>query len=142
MKLPFRIHRNHYSLSTKICLISLPFVIGVFVYALGDFFFQSRRILRQEAVERAHCKLENTVSCVTNYMMEVETLSRNMKWQLQEDQAPDSLEAFSRRALQNNPDTHIPREKTESALTEMGLDLRIRGEALTLEQFAAFTDHI
>ena len=104
MKLPFRIHRNHYSLSTKICLISLPFVIGVFVYALGDFFFQSRRILRQEAVERAHCKLENTVSCVTNYMMEVETLSRNMKWQLQEDQAPDSLEAFSRRALQTNPD--------------------------------------
>ena len=43
-------------------------------------------------------------------------------------------------ALQNNPDTHISREKTESALAEMGLDLRIRGEALTLEQFAAFTD--
>ncbi len=43
-------------------------------------------------------------------------------------------------ALQNNPDTHIPREKTESALSQMGLDLKIRGEALTLEQFAAFTD--
>jgi 16S rRNA (adenine1518-N6/adenine1519-N6)-dimethyltransferase len=43
-------------------------------------------------------------------------------------------------ALQNNPDTKIPREKTEKLLTEMGLDLKIRGEALTLEQFAAFTD--
>ncbi len=45
-------------------------------------------------------------------------------------------------ALQNNPDTHIPREKTESALEKMGLDLRIRGEALTLEQFAEFSDLI
>lgn len=43
-------------------------------------------------------------------------------------------------ALQNNPDTKIPREKTEKLLSEMGLDLKIRGEALTLEQFAAFTD--
>ena len=43
-------------------------------------------------------------------------------------------------ALQNNPDTHIPREKTEEILTALGLDLKIRGEALTLEQFAAFSD--
>ena len=35
-----------------------------------------------------------------------------------------------------------PREKTESALEKMGLDLRIRGEALTLEQFAEFSDLI
>ncbi|MBQ1896887.1 MAG: 16S rRNA (adenine(1518)-N(6)/adenine(1519)-N(6))-dimethyltransferase RsmA [Lachnospiraceae bacterium] len=43
-------------------------------------------------------------------------------------------------ALQNNPDTHIPREKTEEILGSLGLDLKIRGEALTLEQFAAFSD--
>lgn len=43
-------------------------------------------------------------------------------------------------ALQNNPDTHIPREKTEEILDSLGLDLKIRGEALTLEQFAAFSD--
>lgn len=43
-------------------------------------------------------------------------------------------------ALQNNPDTHIPREKTEEILESLGLDLKIRGEALTLEQFAAFSD--
>jgi len=45
-------------------------------------------------------------------------------------------------ALQNNPDTRIPREKTEEVLIKMGLDTRIRGEALTLEQFAEFTDLI
>ena len=43
-------------------------------------------------------------------------------------------------ALQNNQDTHIPREKTEEILGSLGLDLKIRGEALTLEQFAAFSD--
>lgn len=43
-------------------------------------------------------------------------------------------------ALQNNQDTHIPREKTEEILGLLGLDLKIRGEALTLEQFAAFSD--
>ena len=45
-------------------------------------------------------------------------------------------------ALQNNPDTHIPREKTEEILNGLGLDLKIRGEALTLEQFAAFSDRV
>ncbi len=43
-------------------------------------------------------------------------------------------------SLQNNPDTHIPREKTEEALSWLGLDPMIRGEALTLEQFAALSD--
>ena len=43
-------------------------------------------------------------------------------------------------ALQNNPDTKISREKTVSALEKLGLDPMIRGEALTLEQFAGLTD--
>lgn len=43
-------------------------------------------------------------------------------------------------ALQNNPDTRISREKTSGALEKLGLDPLIRGEALTLEQFAALSD--
>ncbi len=43
-------------------------------------------------------------------------------------------------ALQNNPDTKISREKTAGALEKLGLDPMIRGEALTLEQFAALSD--
>ena len=43
-------------------------------------------------------------------------------------------------ALKNNPDTRIDPEKTISALKKMGLDPMIRGEALTLEQFAVFSD--
>ena len=43
-------------------------------------------------------------------------------------------------ALQNNPETKISREKTTEALEKLGLDPMIRGEALTLEQFAALSD--
>ncbi len=43
-------------------------------------------------------------------------------------------------ALQNNPDTKISRDKTVEALEKLGLDPMIRGEALTLEQFAALSD--
>ena len=62
------IHTTNYSLSTKICLFLLPFVVGVFVYALGDLFLESRRMVRQEAIERANCELENTVARVTGYL--------------------------------------------------------------------------
>ena len=43
-------------------------------------------------------------------------------------------------SLQNNPETRIERSRTEEALGKLGLDPMIRGEALTLEQFAAFSD--
>ena len=43
-------------------------------------------------------------------------------------------------ALQNNPETKISRDKTVEALEKLGIDPMIRGEALTLEQFAALAD--
>ena len=106
MKIPNPIHNTHYSLSTKICLFLLPFVIGVFVYALGDLFYQSRRILRQEAVEHANCELETTVLRVEGFMKEIETISRNTKWQVLDNLEPDSLLAFSYRAVSLNPNVN------------------------------------
>ena len=43
-------------------------------------------------------------------------------------------------ALQNNPETKISRDRTVEALEKLGIDPMIRGEALTLEQFAALAD--
>ncbi|MBP5553462.1 MAG: 16S rRNA (adenine(1518)-N(6)/adenine(1519)-N(6))-dimethyltransferase RsmA [Lachnospiraceae bacterium] len=43
-------------------------------------------------------------------------------------------------ALQNNPETKISRDRTVEALEKLGLDPMIRGEALTLKQFAALAD--
>lgn len=45
-------------------------------------------------------------------------------------------------ALGNAPDLHITKEEVESALHEMSLPLMIRGESLTLPQFAALSNKI
>ena len=104
MKRPNPIHNTNYSLSTKICLFLLPFVVGVFVYALGDLFLESRRMVRQEAIERAHCELDNTVARVAGYLNEAETISRNIKWQVLDNLCADSLLPFTQRAVALNPD--------------------------------------
>jgi len=43
-------------------------------------------------------------------------------------------------ALQNNPETKISRDRTVEALEKLGVDPMIRGEALSLEQFAQLSD--
>ncbi len=43
-------------------------------------------------------------------------------------------------ALQNNPETKISRDRTAEALEKLGVDPMIRGEALSLEQFAQLSD--
>lgn len=43
-------------------------------------------------------------------------------------------------ALQNNPETKISRDRTAEALDKLGVDPMIRGEALSLEQFAQLSD--
>ena len=42
--------------------------------------------------------------------------------------------------LKNSQELQFTKEQVEQAITECGLPLNIRGEALTLEQFAALAD--
>ena len=44
--------------------------------------------------------------------------------------------------LGNAPELHIPKEMTTAALEEMGLGVNVRGEALTLAQFAELSNRI
>ena len=45
-------------------------------------------------------------------------------------------------AVKNSQELDIPKERVEEVLAQLGIDTRIRGEALTLEQFALITDMI
>ena len=45
-------------------------------------------------------------------------------------------------AVGNYDGVSFTREDVETALTALGLDTRVRGEALTLEQFAALSDQL
>ena len=44
--------------------------------------------------------------------------------------------------LGNAPELHIPKEMTTEVLEEMGLSASVRGEALTLAQFAELSNRI
>ena len=47
-----------------------------------------------------------------------------------------------RKTLVNNLSSAmgIPKDKTESALSKLGMDTRIRGEALTVDDYVALND--
>ena len=44
--------------------------------------------------------------------------------------------------LNNSPEIHLPKEVIQESIEELGVPVTIRGEALTLEQFAAFANII
>lgn len=44
--------------------------------------------------------------------------------------------------LNNSPEIHLPKEVITEAIEELGKGASIRGEALTLEEFAALSNHI
>ena len=45
-------------------------------------------------------------------------------------------------ALKNSQELDIPKERVEEVLTDLGIDTRIRGEALNLQQFALLADSL
>jgi 16S rRNA (adenine1518-N6/adenine1519-N6)-dimethyltransferase len=45
-------------------------------------------------------------------------------------------------AVKNSKELDISKERVEEVLTELGIDTRIRGEALNLEQFALLADNL
>lgn len=45
-------------------------------------------------------------------------------------------------AIKNSPELSYSREEVESALTAMGLDVRVRGEKLSLEEFAELSEKL
>ncbi len=91
------------SLSLKLCLGILLFVVVVFVLSLGFLFERSRQIAKQEAMARATQILSNTAQRVTSYLDEVETSTNNMEWLVLQNLQPDSLLNYTRRVVKLNP---------------------------------------
>ena len=91
------------SLSTKLCLDILFVVVLIFSLSLGFLYWQSRNIIRQEAIDEASHVLDNTALRVKGYMVEVETATRNILWLVNlhtHDQ--DSLLKYTHRIVANH----------------------------------------
>ena len=94
------------SLSTKLSFDILVVVALVFMLALGFLYYQSRNIIRQEAIEEASHVLDNTALQAQGCLSEVEISTRNMLWLLDQYQDADSLLQFSRRVVTLNPNVN------------------------------------
>ena len=95
------------SLSTMLCLDILFVVVLVFLLSLGFLYWQSRNIIREEAIDEASHVLDNTTLRVKGYMVEIETATRNILWLVnlhQNDQA--SLLKYTHRIVANHPNTN------------------------------------
>ena len=91
------------SLSLKLGLGTLLLVVIVFAVSLGTLFVQSRRVVRQEAQERAWNVLNTTMQRFYRHMHTVETATDINYWLIMRYQHPDSLLATSKRIVRLNP---------------------------------------
>ncbi|MBQ6966107.1 MAG: histidine kinase [Bacteroidaceae bacterium] len=101
MKSPFRYIKR--SLSLKLCLGILGFVLIVFILCTGFLVVRSRQMVRQEATERATLSLNNTAQRVSKYIKEVETATRNIHGLVLMNLRPDSLLNYTHRVVELNP---------------------------------------
>ena len=92
------------SLSKKLSIWIVLFATIIFLAALGYLFYESRRAVHEEAMNRATQVLDNTVQRVTNILTQVEVATNNTDWlPTRHLDAPDSMFVYCRRILVNNP---------------------------------------
>ena len=91
------------SLSTKLCLDILFVVTLIFTLSLGFLYWQSRNIIRQEAIDEATHVLDNTALRVKGQMLELETATQNLLWLINTNHDQDSLLWYSHRIVANHP---------------------------------------
>lgn len=101
MKNPITYIRH--SLSLRLGLLIMFFAVIIFVISLGFLYFKTREYVRQDAMQRATQVLNNTVLRVTEYLNEVEIATTNTEWLVRTHLQPDSIEAYSRRMIKQNP---------------------------------------
>ena len=94
------------SLSLKLSIKLLLFVMTVFVVSLGFQFYYSRSILQQDVKKRAFYTLHNTSLSVTRLLNEVETATHTAEWLVLSHIKPDSLLTYSRRITEQNPNVN------------------------------------
>ena len=90
-------------LSSKLGYNIMLMAVPLFVLSLGVFFFQSRYLIRQEAIERTNSILRTTISHVNSYLNAIEVLTHANAWLLEENFTPESFQTYSQRIVKSNP---------------------------------------
>ena len=90
---------HRHSLSLKLGVTIISFVVVLFVLSLGLLYNRSRQLVKQEAMERAEKVLDKTALRIAGYLSDIEAVTENVKWIVNQDQAPDSLLAYTHRIV-------------------------------------------
>ena len=91
------------SFSAKISLWVLLLTVPIFIGSLGLLYMQSRQLVRDEAVDRAHGVLNASMQRISRYLITTETTANAYCWKVEETKNPDSLMALSHRIVELNP---------------------------------------
>lgn len=96
-------NRIRYSVSLRVGVNIVLFVVLVFLLSLGFLFIRSRQLVRQEVLERGAKAVSNVTLRVVGYFNEVELVTQSMQWHLRQNSCPDSLLSYTRRVVELNP---------------------------------------
>ena len=104
MRIPMSSYIRH-SLSKRLSLLIVLIATIIFVAALGFMFVESRKAVRQEAINSATETLDNTVLRVNSLLDRVVIATDNFEWlPARHLNTPDSMFVYSERILKCNPD--------------------------------------
>lgn len=98
--------RIRQSLSLRLSLWILGFVVVIFIITIGFLYQRTRESVRQTAIEQATQILNNNLQNLVGILNEIEVATNNTDWLVMQNLQPDSLLALSRHILEVNPNLY------------------------------------
>jgi signal transduction histidine kinase len=132
------------SFSAKVILWVLLIAVPVFLASVGVLFWQSHKLIRAEAVERATGVLNGAMHRINRHLITAETATNTNAWMVEQSLNADSLLSFTIRITITNPFTDGCAISTEPGVIPqypegfMGVSFNDKG---TIKSFIE-TDHV
>ena len=98
--------RIRQSLSLRLSLWILGFVVVIFIITIGFLYHRTKESVRQTAIEQATQILNNNLQNLVGVLNEIEVATNNTDWLVMQNLQPDSLLALSRHILEINPNLY------------------------------------
>lgn len=92
------------SFTQKLVLGTLVLAMIIFTASLGILFYQSRRLIRVEALNRSSSVLNTTLQRLSRNLQTIETATNTCSWMIEQSFEADSLLELTSRIVRLNPD--------------------------------------
>ena len=93
------------SFSAKVIMWVLLLAVPVFLASVGVLFWQSHKLIRAEAVDKANNVLACAMHRINRYLITTKTASHTNAWIVEQSLYPDSIQAITNRIATTNPYT-------------------------------------